>query len=178
MLPGLLAPLLISGLLAGAEALVPTVPRLLALPPAAQPPSRSPVELRLEGGGSLYPVPAGLELPLHIEGGLEEPATDPGRTLLRLRLEAPILDARTRALLLPVGTRLVGTVHLLRGEYRFVAFQSLTLPDGRSLAAPDEAFRLGPGHSLVVREGGRATLILVRPLKMEAFGLSRVSEHP
>ncbi|MCM2250001.1 MAG: hypothetical protein NDI58_05485 [Geothrix sp.] len=127
------------------------------------------MELRLQSVAPLYPVAAGHEAPVRIEDSLIEPPTDRGRTLIRFVLEAPLYDKRRRALLLPAGTRLTGLVHLLRGEYRFVAFQSLTLPDGRSLAAPDEAFRLGPGSELTIHPGGRATLTVVRPLRMEAF---------
>jgi hypothetical protein len=171
LLAPLLTPLLLAGLLdAGPERLpsAPLQPMVLQLP--FQPPEKGPVDLRLRGDGSLYPVPAGLEVPLRIVGGLLEPQTDPGRTLIHFTLEAPIYDTRHRTLLLPAGTHLVGLVHLLRGEYRFVAFQSLTLPEGHSLAAPEEGFRLGPGTRLTVLDGGRATLIVARPLRMEAFG--------
>ncbi|HEY3401068.1 MAG TPA: hypothetical protein VGK03_10595 [Geothrix sp.] len=171
----LLTPLLFAGLLdAGPERLpLPSPqpspqPMVLQLP--LHSPEKGPVDLRLRPDGSLYPVRAGLEVPLRIMGGLREPQTDPGRTLIHFTLEAPIYDARHRALLLPVGTHLVGLVHLLRGEYRFVAFQSLTLPDGRSLAAPEEGFRLGPGTRLTILDGGRATITVARPLRMEAFG--------
>lgn len=167
----ILLPLLIPGLLsAGPAPLPPPSPRasILQLPSPA--PAKGAAELRLQESGPVYAVPAGLELPLRIEGDLTAPPTDPGRTLLHLSLEAPVYDSRHRALLLPAGTRLVGLVHLLRGEYRFVAFQSLTLPDGRTLAAPDEGFRLGPGSRLTIQDGGRATLTVARPLRLEAFG--------
>lgn len=167
----LLLPLLILGLLdAGPEALPPPSPHAVVLQLPATLSARGTVDLRLQEDGSVYPVPAGLELPVRIEGDLAAPSTDPGRTLIRLSLEAPVYDARRRALLLPAGTRLVGLVHLLRGEYRFVGFQSLTLPDGRTLAAPEEGFRLGPGSRLAILDGGRATLTVARPLRVEAFG--------
>ncbi len=167
----LLVPLLLLGLLdAGPEALPPPSPHTVVLQLPPPPSARGSVELRLQEDGSVYPVPAGLEFPLRIEGGLAVPSTDPGRTLIHLSLEAPVYDSRRRALLLPAGTRLVGLVHLLRGEYRFVGFQSLTLPDGRTLAAPEEGFRLGPGSRLAILDGGRATLTVARPLRVEAFG--------
>jgi len=167
----LLLLLLIPGLLkAGPAPLPPPAPHALILQLPAPAPAKGSVELRLQESGPVYAVPAGLELPLRIEGNLPAPPTDPGRTLLHLSLEAPVYDSRHRALLLPAGTRLVGLVHLLRGEYRFVAFQSLTLPDGRTLAAPDDGFRLGPGTRLAILDGGRATLTVARPLRVEAFG--------
>jgi hypothetical protein len=167
----LLMPLLLAGLLdTGPERLPPPSPHPIVLQLPSDPPARGSVDLRLQLDGSVYSVPAGLELPLRIEGGLAAPPTDPGRTLIHLNLEAPVYDTRHRALLLPAGTRLVGLVHLLRGEYRFVAFQSLTLPDGRSLAAPEEGFRLGPGSRLQILDGGHATLTVARPLRIEAFG--------
>lgn len=167
----LLTPLLLTGLFEAEPERLPTSP----LPPMVlQLPRRSPekgaLDLRLRTDRSLYPVPTGLEVPLRILGGLREPQTDPGRTLIHFTLEAPVYDSRQRALLLPVGTRLVGLVHLLRGEYRFVGFQSLTLPDGRSLAAPEDGFRLGPGTRLTILDGGLATITVARPLRMEAFG--------
>lgn len=167
----LLLSLLISGLLEAGPERVPTPPPqpvLMALP--MDPPARGPVDLRLRMDGSVYPVSVGLEVPLRIEGSLVAPPTDPGRTLIHLSLAAPVYDSRHRALLLPAGTHLVGLVHLLRGEYRFVAFQSLTLPDGHTLSAPEEGFRLGPGTRLTILDGGRATLTVARPLRMEAFG--------
>jgi hypothetical protein len=167
----LLLPMLMMGLLdAGPEALPPPLPHAVVLQLPATLSARGSVELRLQEGGSVYPVPAGLELPLRIEGVLSAPLTDPGCTLIHLSLEAPVYDSRHRTLLLPAGTRLVGLVHLLRGEYRFMGFQSLTLPDGRTLAAPEDGFRLGPGSRLAILDGGRATLTVARPLRVEAFG--------
>ncbi len=167
----LLLLLLIPGLLtAGPKPQLPPSPHAVILELPASAPAKGTAELRLREGGPVYPVSAGLELPLRIEGDLAVPPTDPGRTLIHLSLEAPVYDPRHRALLLPAGTRLVGLVHLLRGEYQFVGFQSLTLPDGRTLAAPEEGFRLGPGARLAILDGGRATLTVARPLRVEAFG--------
>lgn len=171
LLMPLLMPLLLGALLGTGPDPLPAPPfhrTVLQLP--AAPAARGAADLRLQENGPTYPVPAGLEVPLRIEGDLTAPPTDPGRTLIHFSLEAPVYDARRRALLLPAGTRLVGLVHLLRGEYRFVAFQSLTLPDGRSLGAPEEGFRLGPGTQLDIHDGGRATLTVARPLRVEAFG--------
>jgi hypothetical protein len=98
------------------------------------------------------------------------PPTDPGRTLIHVELVQPLLDRKGRTILLPTGTQLVGQVHLLRGEFRFVDFQSCLLPDGRSLGVPEEVFRLGPSPFLVIQDGYPATLTVARPLRMEAFG--------
>jgi hypothetical protein len=115
-------------------------------------------------------VSPGIQLEGRLEGDLVEPPTDPGRTLLRVTLRAPLRAQNGRTVLLPAGTQLVGQVYLLRGVYRFVDFQSLLLPDGQALSAPEGSFRLGPGSSLALQSGGRVALTVARPLRVEAFG--------
>jgi hypothetical protein len=129
-----------------------------------------PAEIRLGGGGAAYAVSPGVQLEGRLEGDLVEPPTDPGRTVLRVTLRAPLRAQNGWTVLLPAGTQLVGQVYLLRGDYRFVDFQSLILPDGQALPAPEGSFRLGPGPSLDFQSGGRVALTVARPLRVEAFG--------
>src|SRR5512133_160363 len=154
-----------------APAAVPTpVPvRSLRLPEPARTVA-SPAEIRLRPDGEAYAVRPGVQLEARLEGDLVEPSTDPGRTLLRVTLRAPLRAQNGWTVLLPIGTQLVGQVHLLRGDYRFVDFQSLLLPDGRALAAPEGSFRLGPGPSLALQSGGPVAVTVARPLRVEAFG--------
>jgi hypothetical protein len=127
-------------------------------------------EIRLRPGGAAYAVSPGVQLEGRLDGDLVEPPTDPGRTTLRVVLQTPLRAQNGWTVLLPAGTRLVGQVHLLRGDYRFVDFQSLILPDGQALAAPEGSFRLGTGPSLPLLSGGEVTLTVARPLRVEAFG--------
>lgn len=115
----------------------------------------------------------GVQVTARIRGDILIPLTDPGRTVIRVELVLPLFAKNGRTILLPIGTQLTGKVHLLHGEFRFVAFQSLLLPDGRSIGLPDEVFRLGPGSLLSVQDGAPAMLTVARPLRMEAFGLPR-----
>lgn len=143
--------------------------RSLHLPEPGKAPD-GPAEIRLHRKGAAYPVSSGVQLDGRIEGDLVEPLTDPGRTLLRVTLRKPLLAQNGWTVLLPAGTQLVGQVYLLRGDYRFVGFQSLVLPDGRALPTPEESFRLGSGSALTVQNGGSAPLTVTRPLRLEAFG--------
>ena len=154
-----------------AATVVPTPPpvRSLRLPEPART-AAGPAEIRLRPEGTTYAVRPGVQLEGRLEGDLVEPPTDPGRTVLRVTLRAPLRAQNGWAVLLPIGTQLVGQVHLLRGDYRFVDFQSLILPDGQALPAPEGSFRLGPGSSLALQSGGRVSLTVVRPLRVEAFG--------
>ena len=129
-----------------------------------------PAEIRLQPEGAAYLVNPGVQLEGRLEGELVEPPTDPGRTLLHVVLRAPLRAQNGWTVLLPIGTQLVGQVHLLRGDYRFVDFQSLVLPDGRALPAPEGSFRLGPGSSLALQSGSRVAVTVARPLRVEAFG--------
>jgi hypothetical protein len=131
--------------------------------------SREKVEIRLSPDASVFPVAAGVQISARIHGSVADPLTDPGRTLLQVELVQPLLDRKGRTILLPAGTRLVGLVHLLRGEFRFVDFQSFLLPDGRSIGLPEEVFRLGPGPLLALQDGTPALLTVARPLRVEAF---------
>ncbi len=110
------------------------------------------------------------------------PATDPGRTRVQVELVLPLLAKDGRTVLLPAGTHLVGQVHLLHGELRFIDFQSCFLPDGRGVGLPDQVFRLGPGPLLSLQDGTPALLTVARPLRVEAFEpprlLLRASTHP
>jgi len=150
-----------------------------AEPPAPTPPlvipefstaSKEPVELRWNMAESAFPVNAGLQIGAQVRGVLALPATDPGRTLIQVELAFPLLARNSRTILLPAGTRLVGRVHLLRGELRFVAFESFLLPDGRSFGLPEGVFSLGPGRLLATQDGTYALLTVARPLRMEPFG--------
>lgn len=130
-------------------------------------------EIRLEPDRATHLVPQGVQLAARICGDLRNPLTDPGRTVIQVELVVPLTAKKGRVTLLPAGTRLTGKVHLLRGEFRFVDFQSLLLPDGRLIGLPDEAFRLGPGPLLPTRDGTPAVLTVARPLRIEAFGPAR-----
>ncbi|HEY3270169.1 MAG TPA: hypothetical protein VGJ89_03060 [Geothrix sp.] len=143
--------------------------RSLHLPEPART-AGGPAEIRLRPDGAAYAVSPGVQLEGRLEGDLMEPLTDPGRTVLRVTLRAPLRAQNGWTVLLPIGTQLVGQVHLLRGDYRFVDFQSLILPDGRALPAPEGSFRLGPGSSLALQSGGSVALTVARPLRVEAFG--------
>ena len=144
-------------------------PRSLRLPEPVKV-QGPPAEIRLRPDGAAYAVSPGVRLEGRLDGDLVEPPTDPGRTTLRVVLRAPLRAQNGWTVLLPAGTRLVGQVHLLRGDYRFVDFQSLVLPDGRALPAPEGSFRLGPGPSLPLLSGGEVALTVARPLRVEAFG--------
>ena len=148
---------------------VPAPGRSLHLPEPARA-AAGPAEIRLRPEGTTYAVSPGVQLEGRLEGDLVEPPTDPGRTLLRVTLRAPLRAQNGWTVLLPAGTQLVGQVHLLRGDYRFVDFQSLILPDGQALPAPEGSFRLGPGSSLALQSGGQVALTVARPLRVEAFG--------
>ena len=150
-----------------------------AEPPAFTPPllipeivaaSKEPLELRWNLGESAYPVNVGVQIGAQIRGVLALPPTDPGRTLIHVELSFPILARNSRTALLPAGTRLVGRVHLLRGELRFVDFESFLLPDGRIFGLPEGVFSLGPGRLLATQDGAYALVTVARPLRMEAFG--------
>ncbi len=150
-----------------------------AEPPASTPPllipefgaaSKEPLELRWNLAESAFPVAAGVQIGAQVRGNLALPATDPGRTLIQVELAFPLLARNSRTILLPVGTRLVGRVHLLRGELRFVAFESFLLPDGRSFGLPEGVFSLGPGRLLATQDGTYALVTVGRPLRMEPFG--------
>lgn len=150
-------------------ALIAAPARSLHLPEPEKVPD-GPAEIRLHLKGTAYLVSAGAQLEGRIVGDLVEPPTDPGRTLLRVTLRKPLLAQNGRTVLLPAGTQLVGQVHLLRGDYRFVGFQSLVLPDGQALPTPEGSFRLGSGPALSLQNGGSAPLTVTRPLRLEAFG--------
>jgi len=166
MLPNLF----LLALLSAPSAALTTVPaRSLRLPEPVRI-AAGPAEIRLRPDGATYAVNPGVQLEGRLEGDLVEPPTDPGRTLLRVTLRAPLRAQNGWTVLLPIGTQLVGQVHLLRGDYRFVDFQSLVLPDGRALPTPEGSFRLGPGPSLALQSGGSVALTVARPLRMEAFG--------
>ena len=127
-------------------------------------------EIRLNPGAPTFPVATGVQVTARIRGELVLPLTDPGRTMIQVELVFPLVAKDGRTILLPIGTRLAGKVHLLRGELRFVDFQSFLLPDGRLIALPEGVFRLGPGSLLSVQDGTPAMLTVARPLRMEAFG--------
>ena len=127
-------------------------------------------DLRSTEDGTAFPVAAGVQITARIQGTMPLPATDPGRTLIRVELVFPLLAKNGRTILLPTGTQLVGQVHLLRGELLFIDFQSCFLPDGRGIRMPEQVFRLGPGHLLALQDGTPALLTVARPLQMEAFG--------
>ena len=150
-----------------------------AEPPAATPPlgipefvaaSKDPVELRWNMAESAYPVSTGVQIGAQVRGTLALPATDPGRTVIHVELAFPLLARNSRTILLPAGTRLVGRVHLLRGELRFVDFESFLLPDGRIFGLPERVFSLGPSRLLATQDGTYALVTVARPLRLEAFG--------
>lgn len=146
----------------------------LPLPPLSVPGpvrwSDETAEIRLEPDRAVFLVPQGTQLSARMSGDMVRPLTDPGRTVIHVELVTPLTAKKGRVTLLPAGTRLTGKVHLLRGEFRFVDFQSLLLPDGRLIGLPDEAFRLGPGPLLATQDGTPVLLTVARPLRMEAFG--------
>ena len=168
----MLAVLLQAALLAGGRGELPLPPRPLSIPGPVRW-SDEVGEIRLAPDGMTFPVAVGVQMTARIRGDMVIPLTDPGRTVIRVELALPLLAKNGRTILLPSGTRLTGKVHLLRGEFRFVDFQSLLLPDGRMMGLPDDAFRLGPGLLLSVQDGIPAMLTVNRPLRMEAFGLPR-----
>lgn len=152
----------------GTEALsLPSRPLMIPVPARSM---NAAAEVRLSPEADTFPVAAGAQVLARIHGDMAIPATDPGRTLLQVELLQPLRDRKGRTILLPAGTRLVGQVHLLRGEFRFVDFQSCLLPDGRSLGLPEDLFRLGPSPLLIIQDGYPATLTVARPLRLEAFG--------
>lgn len=130
-------------------------------------------DFRWSQEGSSFLVAPGSKVAARIHGDMPIPATDPGRTRIRIELIYPLLAKNGTTILLPSGTQLVGQVHLLRGEFLFIDFQSCLLPDGRGLGVPEDAFRLGPGHLLALQDGTPAMLTVARPLRMEAFGPAR-----
>jgi hypothetical protein len=135
--------------------------------------SEEVAEICLTPDASLFPVPQGTQVSARVHGDMIAPPTDPGRTVIRMELALPLLSKNGRTILLPVGAQLTGKVHLLRGEFSFVDFQSCLLPDGRLIGLPDDVFRLGPGSILNVQDGATALLTVARPLRMEAFGPTR-----
>lgn len=145
---------------------------VMLLPTATSPPTAL-ADLRLAEDGPTALVAAGTQISARVRGNLVLPLSDPGRTLIRIELVLPLLAKNGRTVLLPVGTQLVGRVHLLRGQLSFVAFQSLVLPDGRSLTVPEDAFRVGPGSLLPVQDGAPALLTVWRTLRIEIFGPQR-----
>lgn len=147
----------------------PSLPTRPLTIPASVRPSNATAEIRLSPDGAAFSVATGVKIAARIHGSMAVPPTDPGRTLIRVELVFPLLDRKGRTILLPAGTQLVGQVHLLRGEFRFVDFQSIALPDGRSLGLPEDVFRLGPGPLLAIQDGNPAMVTVARPLRMEAF---------
>jgi hypothetical protein len=141
------------------------------------------VDLRSSETAKSFPVPPGVQITARIKGIMPLPETDPGRTRVQIELVLPLLAKDGRTTLLPAGTRLVGQVHLLHGELRFIDFQSCILPDGRGVRMAEQTFLLGPGPLLAIQDGTPALLTVARPLRMEAFEPSsnpaiRASEHP
>ena len=151
----------------------PSLPlRPLSIPTPTNPPTDT-AELRLSPDGTIFPVAPGTQITARVHGAFIMPLTDPGRTMIRVELVFPLLSKNGKATLLPVGTKLMGRVHLLRGELRFVDFETLILPDERALGVPEGLFRLGPGSLLDLHEGTPAMLTVWRPLRIEAFGPAR-----
>ena len=165
----MLAILFQAALLVGGRVDLPMPPRPLSIPSPLRW-TEEVAEIRLEQDRTTFPVAAGIQVALRVHGEMVVPLTDPGRTVIRVELVFPLLAKNSRTILLPIGTQLTGKVHLLRGEFQFVGFQSFLLPDGRLVGLPDDAFRLGPGSLLSVQDGGPAMLTVARPLKIEAFG--------
>jgi hypothetical protein len=152
------------------ELFLPTRPLMIS---TLAHPSNATAEIRLSLDRATFHVAAGIQIIARIHGPMAIPPTDPGRTLIHVELIQPLLDRKGRTVLLPAGTELVGQVHLLRGEFRFVDFQSCLLPDGRNLGLPEDVFRLGPSPLLAIQDGYPATLTVARPLRLEAFGASQ-----
>lgn len=161
-----------AALVVGGRGEFPPAPRPLSIPGPLRW-TEEVAEIRLDPGGVMFPVATGVQVRARIHGDMVTPLTDPGRTMIRVELVFPLLAKNGRTILLPIGTQLTGKVHLLRGEFRFVDFQSFLLPDGRLIGLPNDAFRLGPGTLLTVQDGTPAMLTVARPLRMEAFGLLR-----
>ena len=167
-MPALLLPLLMCAWL-GADSTAPVGP--LVIPHFAR--SSGPAaELRWTGS-KLYPVAEGTQITAKVVGTMPVPATDPGRTLLQVEVVLPLMAKDGVTILLPAGARLVGQVHLLRGEYRFIDFQSCRLPEGQSIGLPENTFSLGPGSLVGVEEETPVLLTVARPLRTEAFGPAR-----
>jgi hypothetical protein len=168
----MLAILLQVALLGGGLEDPPPPPRPLSIPGPVRW-SEEVAEIQVNPDRTMYPVAVGVQVTARIHGDMVVPLTDPGRTVIRVELVFPLLAKNGRTILLPVGTQLTGKVHLLRGEFRFVDFQSFLLPDGRLIGLPDDVFRLGPGSTLTIQDGTPAMLTVARPLRMEAFGPTR-----
>lgn len=160
--------LLVSGL-----AQVPTPSPPLVIPDPIAGPPREPVELRWNLDESTYPVNAGIQVGAKVRGTMVLPATDPGRTQLHVELLLPLVSRNGRTVLLPAGTQLVAQVFRLNDQFRFVGFQSLLLPSGKSYSIYEDVFRLGPGHLISTQEGTPVMVTVSRPLRMEAFGPAR-----
>lgn len=143
--------------------------RPLVITPLARP-STAPSDVRLGQDGKTFTVAAGNQITARIHGDMPMPRSDPGRTQIRVELVLPLLSKDGKTILLPTGTQLVGQVHLLRGELRFINFQFILLPDGRSVGMAEDAFGLGPGPLLAIPDGAPARVTVNRPLRMEAFG--------
>jgi hypothetical protein len=151
----------------------PSLPQRPLTIPAPSHSSTTPAEIRWAPVGATFPVAAGVQITARIRGELDFPPTDPGRTSVKVEIVLPLLARNGWTMLLPPGTQLVGRVHLLRGELLFIGFETLLLPDGRSIVLPEDVFRLGPGTLLSVQEGTLAMLTVARPLRVEAFGPNR-----
>ncbi|NWJ41577.1 MAG: hypothetical protein HXX12_11470 [Geothrix sp.] len=145
-------------------------PRYVMLLPTVTNPPTAMADIRLAENGQTFPVAAGTQVSARVKGDLVVPLSDPGRTQIRIEIVLPLLAKNGRTILLPAGTQLVARVHLLRGQFSFVGFLFLILPDGRSVAMPEDAFRLGPGSLLPLQDGAPALLTVWRPLRVEAFG--------
>jgi hypothetical protein len=150
-----------------------TVSRRPLVIPAAVRTSNAPSDVRLGQDEKTFTVPAGLQITARIHGDMPMPQTDPGRMQIRVELVLPLLAKDGKTILLPTGTQLVGQVHLLRGELRFINFQFILLPDGRSVGMSEDAFGLGPGPLLAIPDGSPAMVTVNRPLRVEAFGAAR-----
>jgi hypothetical protein len=138
--------------------------------PAQVHPNTSSAEIRLREDGDAFRVAPGIRLAGRLLGEVVQPPTDPGRTRIRVALESPLFDKDHQVILLPVGTQFLGQVNLLRGELQFVGFQSMILPDGRGVICPEDGFSLGSGPYVRLENGRAATILVTRPLKVEAFG--------
>jgi len=110
----MLAVLLQVALLASSLEELPPPPVML-LPTATSPPTAT-TDIRLAEDGQTFPVAAGTQVSARVKGHLVVPLSDPGRTQIRIELVLPLLAKNGRTVLLPVGTQLVGRVHLLRGR--------------------------------------------------------------
>ena len=156
----------------------PSRPLVIPVPVAL---SNQMADLRSSEGSKAFPVAPGVQITARIKGTMPMPETDPGRTRVQIELALPLLAKDGRTVLLPAGTCLVGQVHLMRGELRFIDFQSCFLPDGRGVRMTEQAFLLGPGPLLSLQDGTPALLTVARPRRLEAFEPSpslRASAHP